>query len=120
MARRSQTQNAAPNASDAWRVRPSEPQEVDRLREALRAKLGCDRRKLLGLTKAEIDACAERLAEGAHSAPLYPVISPKLKKQFDGEFECPKDDAWCEYRIGKAPYPGLLSLGRKAKRDEWD
>lgn len=106
------------NGAFDWRVRvpAREPEEV---RGTLRSKLGCERAKFLALTAEEQAACDEKLAEDAREARAYAVISPKLKKQFDGVFECPKDDVWCEYRIGKAPYPGLLQLGRK-KRSEWD
>ncbi len=92
-----------------WRVRPSDARETDGTRAALRAKLGCRTADLLALTKAERAACDEALAKGAETAPTYAVISPKLKKVFDKTFECPKGDVWCEYRIGKAPYPGLFA-----------
>lgn len=103
-----------------WRVRAPQGGEQEGVRRTLRSNLGCDRAKLLSLTAEEQAACEEKLAEGAREARAYAVISPKLKKEFDGVFECPKDDVWCEYRIGKAPYPGLLQLGRKKKRSDWD
>ena len=28
--------------------------------------------------------------------------------------------AWCLYRTGKGPYPGLFALGRKKKIKGWD
>ncbi|MBJ7408836.1 MAG: hypothetical protein JHD15_00495 [Phenylobacterium sp.] len=102
-----------------WRVRPSDAPEADGTRAALRAKLGCRTADLLALTKAERAACDEALAKGAETAPTYAVISPKLKKVFDKTFECPKGDVWCEYRIGKAPYPGLLAP-RKPRDLSWD
>lgn len=86
----------------------------------MRAKLGCRTADLLALTKAERAACDEALAKGAENAPTYAVISPKLKKVFDKTFECPKDDAWCEYRIGKAPYPGLFAPRKKKRDPSWD
>lgn len=111
----------APSATPAldWRVRPSDAPEADGTRAALRAKLGCRTADLLALTKAERAACDEALAKGAETAPTYAVISPKLKKVFDKTFECPKGDVWCEYRIGKAPYPGLLAP-RKPRDPSWD
>lgn len=108
---------AAP-ATD-WRVRPSDTPEGETARATLRARLGCRTADLLALTKDERAACQEALAKGAETAPTYAVISPKLKKVFDRTFECPKDDAWCEYRIGKAPYPGLFAP-RKKKDPSWD
>ncbi|TAJ69735.1 MAG: hypothetical protein EPO51_21810 [Phenylobacterium sp.] len=103
-----------------WRVRPSEAPEAAGTRASLRAKLGCRTADLLALTKAERAACDEALAKGAENAPTYAVISPKLKKVFDKTFECPKDDAWCEYRIGKAPYPGLFAPRKKKRDPSWD
>lgn len=102
-----------------WRVRPSDTPEGETTRATLRARVGCRTADLLALTKEERAACQEALAKGAETAPTYAVISPKLKKVFDRTFECPKDDAWCEYRIGKAPYPGLFAP-RKKKDPSWD
>lgn len=103
-----------------WRVDTSEPPGGGAVRGTLRAHLGCRTADLLALTKAERAACQEALAKGAETAPTYAVVSPKLRKVFEGTFECPKGDVWCEYRIGKAPYPGLLAP-RKAPRDPtWD
>lgn len=82
--------------------------------------MGCRSADLLALTKAERAACQEALAKGVEDAPTYAVVSPKLKKVFDRTFECPKDDVWCEYRIGKAPYPGLFAPRRKKKDPSWD
>lgn len=113
------TPKAGKSAFD-WRVRTPASGEPEGVRDTLRSKLGCERAKFLALTAEEQAACDEKLAQGAREARAYAVISPKLKKQFDGVFECPKDDVWCEYRIGKAPYPGLLQLGRKKKASEWD
>lgn len=104
---------------EAWRVQGDDSPEKDALRQSLRAGVGCRSEDLLGLTKAEREACNQKLAEGAKDAPAYAVVSPKLKKQFDGVFECPKDDVWCEYRVGKAPYPGLFAP-RKKKNPEWN
>ena len=103
----------------AWQVRAGATQETEGVRGSLRAGVGCRSADFLSLTKAERDACNEKLAAGAKDGPAYAVVSPKLKKQFDGVFECPKDDVWCEYRIGKAPYPGLLAPRRKKSAD-WD
>jgi hypothetical protein len=88
-------------------------------RKTLRAGVGCRNAAFLALTDAERAACDEKLGAGLKNAPTYAVVSPKLKKEFDGVFECPKDDAWCEYRIGKGPYPGLLTPARKKSAD-WD
>lgn len=111
----------SPKAADngAWRVQPGDAPEKDGVRQSLRAGVGCQSANLLALTKAEQEACHRKLAAGAQDGPTYAVVSPKLKKQFDGVFECPKDDVWCEYRIGKGPYPGLLAP-RKKKNPEWD
>lgn len=89
-------------------------------RTALRKGVGCRTADLLALTAAERDACQEALAKGSADAPLYAVVSPKLKKAFDGTFECPKGDVWCEYRIGKAPYPGLFAPHKRKKDPSWD
>lgn len=105
--------------SDAWRVRPGEAPDKEGVRQSLRAGVGCRSADFLALTKAEQEDCNRKLAAGARDGPTYAVVSPKLKKQFDGVFECPKDDVWCEYRIGKAPYPGLFAP-RKKKNPEWD
>lgn len=108
------------NTTDgAWRVRAGDAPEKDGVRRSLRDGVGCRSADFLALTKAEQEACNQKLAAGAKDGPTYAVVSPKLKKQFDGVFECPKDDVWCEYRIGKAPYPGLLAP-RKKKNPEWD
>lgn len=109
---------AAP--ADAWRVRPGESAEDGAARTTLRGKLGCRTADLLALTKAERAACQEALAKGAETAPTYAVVSPKLRKVFDGTFECPKGDVWCEYRIGKAPYPGLLAPRKPPRDRSWD
>jgi hypothetical protein len=83
--------------------------------------VGCRAQDVLALTPEEREACAAKLAAGAREARAYAVVSPRLKKQFDGVYECPKDDAWCEYRMGKGPYPGLFAPhGRKKKYREWD
>lgn len=102
-----------------WTVHASESEESEGVRSSLRAGTGCRHADFLALTKAERQSCDDKLAHGAKEAKAYAVISPKLKKEFDGVFECPKDDVWCEYRIGKAPYPGLFGGGKK-KRSEWD
>lgn len=91
---------AAPSAVDAGVAR------------TLRRKMGCQQAKLMGLTEAEQQACQDAFAAGAKTAPLYPVISDKEKQIFDGTY-CPPDDEWCLYRMGRAPYPGLISLMRK-------
>lgn len=118
---RSRTPIAPPAGAvgGAWKVREGATPETEGVRGSLRARIGCRSADFLSLTKAERDACNEKLAAGAKDGPAYAVISPKLKKQFDGVFECPKDDVWCEYRIGKAPYPGLLAPRRKKSKD-WD
>lgn len=100
-----------------WLVREESP-EAGRGRTALRQGLGCRSADLLAVTEEERRGCDEKLAAGSETAPTYAVVSPKLKKAFDGTFECPKDDAWCEYRIGKAPYPGLFA--RRKKPERWD
>jgi len=103
-----------------WRVRPLEAPEAEGARTPLRGRLGCRSVDLLALTKAERAACEEALAKGVENSPTYAVISPKLKKVFDRTFECPKGDVWCEYRIGKAPYPGLLAPRRPPRDRSWD
>lgn len=108
---------AAPTTD--WRVKPSEAQ-AEQARPGLRAQVGCRSADLLALTKAERAACDEALAKGVENAPTYAVISPKLKKVFDRTFECAKGDVWCEYRIGKAPYPGLMTPMKKKRDPSWD
>lgn len=120
--RRPQDAPAPPRAmadDGAWRVRPCGLPQSEGVSRSLRAGVGCQSADFLALTKAEQEDCNRKLAAGAQDGPSYAVISPKLKKQFDGVFECPKDDVWCEYRIGKGPYPGLLAP-RKKKNPEWD
>jgi hypothetical protein len=112
------TPRTMPN-SGAWQVREAGPPEQEGVRQSLRTGVGCRSADFLSLTKAERAACDEKLAAGAKDAPAYAVVSPKLKKEFDGVFECPKDDVWCEYKIGKGPYPGLLTPRRK-KQPGWD
>ncbi len=112
--------NAVGAPADAWRVQPGESAEDGAARTTLRGKLGCRTADLLALTKAERAACQEALAKGAETAPTYAVISPKLRKVFDGTFECPKGDVWCEYRIGKGPYPGLLAPRKPPRDRSWD
>jgi hypothetical protein len=90
------------------------------LQRALRGRLGCTNRDLAALTDAERDACDELVGRDAANAPAYAVISPKLKKIFDGTFECKPDDEWCLYRLGKGPYPGLRGMARKKKKSDWD
>ena len=88
------------------------------LREAARNALGCRNADALALTRAERGACAETLGEKNKNGPaLYAVIDPEKKAAFDKV--CKKDDDWCLYRTGKGPYPGLLGLGKKKKRDDW-
>lgn len=111
---------AAKAPAAAWRVGPAESAEGEAARASLRARLGCRAADLLALTKAERVTCDDALAKDAQNAPAYAVISPKLKKVFDGAFECPRGDVWCEYRIGKAPYPGLLTPMRKPRDPSWD
>ena len=113
------TRREAPT-SDAWRVDASEAPEAGAARATLRARLGCATADLLALTKAERAACQEALAKGLADAPTYAVVSPKLRKVFEGTFECPKGDVWCEYRIGKAPYPGLLAPRKPPRDRSWD
>ena len=90
------------------------------LQRALKDRFGCTHPNLVALTDAERDACEERLGRDVANARTYPVISPKLKKIFDGTFECKPDDEWCLYRVGKGPYPGLIGLARKKKKSDWD
>lgn len=90
------------------------------LQHALKKRLGCANPALVALTDAERDACDEQLGRDSADARPYPVISPKLKKIFDGTFECKPDDEWCLYRVGKGPYPGLLGMVRKKKKSDWD
>ncbi len=103
-----------------WRVRPTDGAETEGARTALRGKLGCRAADLLALTAAERAACEAALGRDAENARTYAVISPKLKKVFDKAFECPKGDVWCEYRIGKAPYPGLFAPRKPPRDKSWD
>ncbi|MCI3132303.1 hypothetical protein [Phenylobacterium aquaticum] len=104
-----------------WRVKPEPGGAQEPARKSLRALIGCESKDLLALTPQERQACADKLAAGVRDAPLYAVVSPKLKKQFDGEYVCPEGDVWCEYRMGKAPFPGLFAPhGRPKKYREWD
>jgi len=116
---RAQVASRISRDGEDWKVREAATPEKEGVRQSLRAGVGCQSADFLSLTKAEREACEAKLAAGAKDAPVYAVVSPRLKKQFDGVFECPKDDAWCEYRIGKGPYPGLFAPRRK-KRTDWD
>ena len=89
------------------------------LQNALKNRFGCTDANLATMTDAERDACQERLGRDVANARPYPMISPKLKKLFDGTFECKPDDEWCLYRVGKGPYPGLRGMMKKKKSD-WD
>jgi hypothetical protein len=102
-----------------WRVREPGPAGAEQARGALSAGVGCGNADFLALSQAERQACEARLADDVNNARSYAVVSPKLKKQFDGVFECPEGDVWCEYRIGKGVYPGMFAPQRK-KRTEWD
>jgi hypothetical protein len=89
------------------------------LRQAARQGGGCDHADILKLSKAERDACAEKLgAKNKNGPALYAAIDPDKKAAFDGD--CKKDDDWCLYRTGKGPYPGLFALGKKRKIKGWD
>ncbi|WP_304219656.1 hypothetical protein [Phenylobacterium aquaticum] len=104
-----------------WRVKPEPTGNQEPARKSLRALIGCESRDLLALTPQERQACADKLAAGVCDAPTYAVVSPKLKQQFDGVYECPEGDVWCEYRMGKATFPGLFAPhGRPKKYREWD
>jgi hypothetical protein len=81
------------------------------LRPGLRAQLGCANADFLKLTAAEQERCVIRMADAGKNAPMLPVISPAKKAAFDGD--CRKDDAWCLYRTGEGPYPGLFSVFKK-------
>jgi hypothetical protein len=88
------------------------------LRQAARQS-GCTEADIVKLTKAEREACAERLgAKNKNGPALYAAIDPEKKAAFDGD--CKKDDDWCLYRAGKGPYPGLFALGKKRKIKGWD
>ena len=103
---------AAVAAAPAPPAAPPAPTLEAGVARTLRRKTGCQQAKLLGLTEAEQQACQDAFAAGAKTAPLYPVISDKEKQIFDGTY-CPPDDEWCLYRMGRGPYPGLISLLRK-------
>jgi hypothetical protein len=90
------------------------PSPPSGLAPTLRTWVGCGHTKLLDLTKAEQAACDEAMGKGSKTAPLYAVISPKDKAIFDGTY-CAPTDEWCLYRMGRAPYPGLAALMRKAR-----
>jgi len=81
------------------------------LQPGLRRQLGCANAAFLKLSQAELDACAQRLAEGAERAPRLAAVSPEKKAIFDTD--CPPKDDWCLYRTGQGPYPGLFSLLKK-------
>jgi hypothetical protein len=88
------------------------------LRQAARQS-ACTEADVVKLTKAEREACAERLgAKNKNGPALYAAIDPDKKAAFDGD--CKKDDDWCLYRSGKGPYPGLFALGKKRKIKGWD
>jgi hypothetical protein len=88
------------------------------LRQASRQS-GCTEADVVKLTKAERDACAEKLGSKNKNGPaLYAAIDPDKKAAFDGD--CKKDDDWCLYRAGKGPYPGLFAIGKKKKIKGWD
>ena len=123
---------ASPNPSAAPALSPSAPAAKappgfkangltgggDALRETARDAVGCRNADVLALTKAERAICAETLgAQNKNGPALYAVIDPDKKAAFDKV--CKKDDDWCLYRTGKGPYPGLLGLGKKKKRDDW-
>jgi hypothetical protein len=93
-------------------------QESDQARESLRGSLGCRHEKVVALNRDQKNACAEADGQRARTAPMYAAIDPDKKAAFDGD--CAKDDAWCLYRVGKGPYPGLFALGKKKKRKGWD
>lgn len=77
----------------------------------LRRQLGCASADFLKLTREEREACDARLALADREPPKLAVISPEKKAIFDGD--CPKSDAWCLYRTGQGPYPGLFALFSK-------
>ena len=81
------------------------------LQPGLRRQLGCANAAFLKLSQAELDACAQRLAEGADRVPQLAVVSAEKKAIFDTD--CPPKDDWCLYRTGQGPYPGLFSLLKK-------
>ena len=81
------------------------------LQPGLRRQLGCANAAFLELSKAELDSCAQRLAEGAGRAPQLAVVSAEKRAIFDSD--CPPKDEWCLYRTGQGPYPGLFSLLKK-------
>jgi hypothetical protein len=108
----------APAASEP--PAPAEDPSARNLQRALKGRLGCANPRLVQLTEAERNSCDERLGNDTANARAYPVISPKLKKLFDGTFECKPDDDWCLYRVGKGPYPGLAGMLRKKKKTDWD
>uniref|UniRef100_B0T293 Uncharacterized protein n=1 Tax=Caulobacter sp. (strain K31) TaxID=366602 RepID=B0T293_CAUSK len=88
------------------------------LRQAAR-QASCTEADIVKLTKAEREACAERLgAKNKNGPALYAAIDPEKKAAFDGD--CKKDDDWCLYRAGKGPYPGLFAIGKKRKIKGWD
>ncbi|MDH4383822.1 MAG: hypothetical protein QE280_00065 [Caulobacter sp.] len=81
------------------------------LQPGLRRQLGCANAGFLKLSKAELDSCAQRLAEGAGRSPQLAVVSAEKQAIFDSD--CPPKDEWCLYRTGRGPYPGLFSLFKK-------
>jgi hypothetical protein len=81
---------------------------------ALKGSSGCDSATYVGLKPAEAARCEARDARlRAKTHATYAVIDPEKKDFFDGA--CRRDDAWCLYRTGQGPYPGLLALVRKKR-----
>ena len=93
-------------------------EQSDQTRDSLRESLGCRHEKTVALNRDQKAACAEADGQRSRSAPMYAAIDPDKKAAFDGD--CAKDDDWCLYRVGKGPYPGIFTLGKKKKRKGWD
>jgi hypothetical protein len=76
------------------------------LRKALRGfSPGCRMRDTVGLTRAERDACDEKLGRGAGDAPYIPApMDPAKRAAFDAQ--AAKDEAYRKYKQGNVP-PGI-------------
>jgi hypothetical protein len=76
------------------------------LKTALRGfSPGCRMRDAVGLTKAERDACDEKLGRGAATAPFIPApMDPAKRRAFDAQ--AAKDERYRKYKEGNVP-PGI-------------
>ncbi len=73
------------------------------LKKALRGfSPGCRMREAVGLTRAERDACDERLGRGSESATfIAPPMDPAKRAAYDAQ--AAKDEAYRRYKQGNVP-----------------